>query len=367
MNRVIYLVMGVFLFWSASEAGVTTATSGLQYEVISQGSGVQPKNDDTVTVHMVGTFLDGVEFDNSYKRGQAPTFSLNQVIPGLREGIKLLRPGGKILLTIPPELAYGDRDVGNIKAGSVLVYEVELISVGGTTTRAASRSELTDGEESWEQEATSFSNLPGGAYLDAIYNGDYDRQDKLARAYLQEMNDGHGAALSVMLTGAVSLMTSDIHAKDLTVLEHVLSLYMDSYDTYGKACLTDGWFERRYKFKMPDIVEFDEYGMETSRIPGETTISIVRLNKEFTLACDNLCNSAGATSAVAAIGNLEPGETYSLGDLMKTMMQVWRWTEPTCDSPEIKQFERNLLAMYEREKRVPPKQRNTAKNALFPK
>ncbi len=356
--------MGVFLFWGASEADVTTTASGLKYEVISQGNGVQPENDDTVTVHMIGTFLDGSEFDNSYKRGQAPVFSLNQVIPGLREGIKLLRPGGKILLTIPPDLAYGDRDVGNIKAGSVLVYEVELISVGETTPRTASRGELTNGETDVEQEATPFSKLPGGTYLDAIYNGDYDRQDKLAREYLQEMNDGHGAAFSVMLTGVASLMTSDMNVRDLTVLEHVLSLYMDSYDTYGKACLTDGWFERRYKIKMPDIVEFDEYGMETSRIPGETTISIVRLNEEFTSACDDLCNSAGATSAVAAIGDLDSGKTYSLGDLMKTMMQVSRWTEPTCDSPAIKQFERNLLAMYEREKRVSPTRRNTARNAL---
>lgn len=116
-----------YLAENAKKPGVTTTASGLQYKVLTPGTGKKPTAADTVTVNYRGTLIDGAEFDSSYSRGRPATFPLNGVIAGWTEGVQLMQEGGKSQLVIPPGLAYGDR--GEL-AGQVLVFEIELISVG---------------------------------------------------------------------------------------------------------------------------------------------------------------------------------------------------------------------------------------------
>lgn len=123
-----------FLAQNKTKAGVKTTASGLQYEVLTEGTGVQPKTTDQVTVHYKGMLLNGKEFDSSYKRGQPTSFGLNQVIPGWTEGVALMKEGGKYRFYIPYQLAYGARGAGqDIPPYSTLIFEVELIKVGEKT------------------------------------------------------------------------------------------------------------------------------------------------------------------------------------------------------------------------------------------
>ena len=104
--------------------------SGLQYKVIKEGNGPQPKASDTVTVDYKGTLINGTEFDSSYKRGEPATFPLNGVIKGWTEGLQLMKTGGKTQFFIPADLAYGQRQMGpDIPPNSTLIFEVELKSV----------------------------------------------------------------------------------------------------------------------------------------------------------------------------------------------------------------------------------------------
>ena len=116
-----------FLAENAKKPGVKTTASGLQYKVITPGTGKKPTAADTVTVNYRGALIDGAEFDSSYSRGRPATFPLNGVIAGWTEGVQLMQEGGKSQLVIPPGLAYGDK--GEL-AGQVLVFDIELISVG---------------------------------------------------------------------------------------------------------------------------------------------------------------------------------------------------------------------------------------------
>lgn len=120
-----------FLATNKTKAGVKTTASGLQYEVIKAGSGPKPAASDTIIAHYAGTLLDGSEFDNSYKRGTPLTIQVSSVIPGWTEALQLMPVGSKYKLYIPHELAYGTNDMGQIPAGSVLVFEVELLEIKG--------------------------------------------------------------------------------------------------------------------------------------------------------------------------------------------------------------------------------------------
>jgi FKBP-type peptidyl-prolyl cis-trans isomerase FklB len=119
----------VFLEENKKKEGVKTLPSGLQYKVLAEGPGKTPKAADNVTVNYKGTFINGAEFDSSYKRGKPATFQVDKVVKGWTEALQLMKEGSKWQLFIPPELGYGERGTGNIPPNSILVFEVELISV----------------------------------------------------------------------------------------------------------------------------------------------------------------------------------------------------------------------------------------------
>lgn len=118
-----------FLAGNKTKEGVKTTASGLQYKVMSEGTGAKPVATDMVTVHYTGKLIDGTVFDSSVERGEPATFGLNQVIPGWTEGVQLMSVGSKYQFFIPQELAYGASDMGAIKPFSTLIFEVELISI----------------------------------------------------------------------------------------------------------------------------------------------------------------------------------------------------------------------------------------------
>ena len=119
-----------FLAENGKREGVVTTASGLQYEVIKEGSGAHPKATDKVLVHYHGTNIDGSVFDSSVERGQPIDFPLNGVIAGWTEGVQLMQPGAKYRFFIPSHLAYGDRGAGaDIAPGATLIFDVELIEI----------------------------------------------------------------------------------------------------------------------------------------------------------------------------------------------------------------------------------------------
>jgi FKBP-type peptidyl-prolyl cis-trans isomerase FkpA len=120
-----------FLAENAKKPNIVTTASGLQYEVLTPGTGTaSPKATDNVTVHYQGTTIDGKEFDSSYSRGEPATFPLNRVIAGWTEGVQLMKEGAKYRFFIPSELAYGEQGAGRaIGPNSTLIFDVELIKI----------------------------------------------------------------------------------------------------------------------------------------------------------------------------------------------------------------------------------------------
>ena len=119
-----------FLAANKAKEGVKTMSSGLQYKVLAEGNGTQPKPTDQVTVNYRGTFLDGTELDNSYKRGEPITFPVNGVIKAWSEALPLMKTGAKWQLFVPAELAYGEKGAGRaIGPNSTLIFEVELVGI----------------------------------------------------------------------------------------------------------------------------------------------------------------------------------------------------------------------------------------------
>ena len=116
---------------NAKKAGVKTLPSGVQYKVIKEGNGAMPKDTSLVTVNYEGRLIDGTVFDSSYKRGQAVDLRANQVIKGWTEALVHMPAGSVWEVYIPQELAYGDREQGQIKPYSPLVFKIELIKVSG--------------------------------------------------------------------------------------------------------------------------------------------------------------------------------------------------------------------------------------------
>ncbi|MGF1762056.1 FKBP-type peptidyl-prolyl cis-trans isomerase [Aliivibrio kagoshimensis] len=119
-----------FLAENSTKEGVIITESGLQYLVMTEGTGdVHPTASSKVTVHYHGTLLDGTVFDSSVERNEPISFKLSQVIKGWTEGVQLMVEGEKVRLFIPSNLAYGNSSAGAIKPGSTLIFEVELIKI----------------------------------------------------------------------------------------------------------------------------------------------------------------------------------------------------------------------------------------------
>ena len=118
-----------FLAQNKANEGVVELPSGLQYKVLTEGTGKTPVSDSRVKVNYRGTLLDGTEFDSSYKRNTPAEFAVNGVIKGWTEALLLMKEGAKWQLFIPSDLAYGERGTGNIPPNSVLTFEVELLEV----------------------------------------------------------------------------------------------------------------------------------------------------------------------------------------------------------------------------------------------
>ncbi len=118
-----------FLTRNEKVKGVVKLPSGLQYKVDKEGDGKTPKVNDTVVVHYKGTFIDGMEFDSSYKRNQPAEFKVNSVISGWTEILQKMKVGSKYTVFIPSNLAYGERGSGPIGPNSVLIFDVELLAI----------------------------------------------------------------------------------------------------------------------------------------------------------------------------------------------------------------------------------------------
>lgn len=118
-----------FLTENAEREEVTTLPSGLQYEILTEGTGATPTADDRVRVHYHGTLIDGTVFDSSVERGEPATFGVTQVITGWTEALQLMPVGSKWRLYIPHDLAYGSQDRGEIKPFSTLIFDVELLEI----------------------------------------------------------------------------------------------------------------------------------------------------------------------------------------------------------------------------------------------
>ena len=119
-----------FLQTNAAKEGVITTDSGLQYKIITEGSGDSPTAEDTVVTHYEGRLIDGTVFDSSYERGQPATFPVNGVIKGWTEALQLMKVGAKWQLYVPAELAYGESQRGpHIQPNSTLIFDIELLDI----------------------------------------------------------------------------------------------------------------------------------------------------------------------------------------------------------------------------------------------
>jgi len=119
-----------FLAENKKKEGVKVLPSGLQYKVITEGTGKTPKLTDTVTVNYTGTLVDGTEFDSTYKRGEPAKFPVDKVIPGWTEALQLMKEGAKWQIFIPSDLAYKEKGAGNIIGpNATLIFDIELVSI----------------------------------------------------------------------------------------------------------------------------------------------------------------------------------------------------------------------------------------------
>ena len=126
-----------FLATNKGKEGIVTTTSGLQYKVETKGSGKIPTTNDTVVCHYRGTLVDGTEFDSSYKRSEPSSFGVTGVIKGWTEALLMMPVGSKWKLTIPSDLAYGERGRPGIPPNSALLFDIELVSIKDPTEAGA--------------------------------------------------------------------------------------------------------------------------------------------------------------------------------------------------------------------------------------
>lgn len=160
---------------------VATNTYELQYKVLAEGSGQSPSTNDMVTVNYRGTLIDGTEFDSSYKRGQPATFPVTGVVRGWSEALKLMKPGAKWELYLPPELAYGEPGTASIEPNSTLIFEIELISAQPRQTpQAASATQQPVTSDIIK--VPSKEELEKGAKIEVIKAADLEKLQAAERA-----------------------------------------------------------------------------------------------------------------------------------------------------------------------------------------
>lgn len=166
-----------FLAENKTKPGVVTLPSGLQYKVVTEGTGDMPKPEDTVTVNYRGTLIDGTEFDSSYKRGQPASFRVGGVIPGWTEALTKMKTGAKWQLFIPAELAYGENGNQNIAPHATLLFDVELISIQPPPPPAPPAAPLT----SDIIKVPSLEEMKKGAKIETIKAEDVEKLQKEAQ------------------------------------------------------------------------------------------------------------------------------------------------------------------------------------------
>lgn len=168
-----------FLASNKTKPGVITLPSGLQYQILTEGSGESPKPEDTVSVNYKGTLIDGTEFDNSAKHGQAFTTRVGGgVIKGWTEALQLMKPGSKWRIWVPAELAYGDRQMGpSIAPGSTLIFDMELLSVTKGVAAAPAAPLTSD-----IIKVPSAEELKKGAKIETIKPEDLEKEKAKASA-----------------------------------------------------------------------------------------------------------------------------------------------------------------------------------------
>lgn len=150
-----------FLETNKTAEGMVTLPSGLQYKVLTEGTGPKPTATDSVTCNYRGTLLDGKEFDSSYKRGQPATFGVSQVIKGWTEALQLMSVGSKWQLFIPSNLAYGERGAGgDIGPNATLIFEVELLSIKEKTETPAAKPMTPQAPGTPQGSATPQGSMP---------------------------------------------------------------------------------------------------------------------------------------------------------------------------------------------------------------
>ncbi len=120
-----------FLEENKKNPNVKVTASGMQYEVLQEGSGENPKLDELVTVHVIGKLLNGKEFDNTYSRGQPYTMPVQGSLKGWAEALQMMKPGGKMRIYLPPHLGLGERGGPDIPPGALLIFDIELVSIDG--------------------------------------------------------------------------------------------------------------------------------------------------------------------------------------------------------------------------------------------
>ena len=166
-----------FLATNKNNPGVITLPDGLQYKVITAGAGAVPLDTDRVTVNYRGTLLDGTEFDSSFKRGRPAQFAVKGVVPGWTEALEKMKVGSRWQLFIPPELAYGAQGRPGIPPNSVLIFEVDLLSVESPPTPqpAASNHEPLTSDII---KVPSAEDLKKGAQIEVIKKEDVEKMQK---------------------------------------------------------------------------------------------------------------------------------------------------------------------------------------------
>ena len=162
-----------FLATNKNSAGVVTLPDGLQYRVITNGSGTLPAAEDVVSVNYRGTLLDGTEFDSSYKHGKPAQFPVGNVIPGWTEALKQMKTGSKWQLFIPSQLAYGEQGRPGIPPNSVLIFEVELLSTEHPTPPAPLTSDIV--------KVPSLDEMKKGAKIEVIKPEDVEKAQSQAQ------------------------------------------------------------------------------------------------------------------------------------------------------------------------------------------